>query len=137
MSVKDKSCKSPEGLQLYLKETPTQLFSCEHSKSFRDSFFIEQLPWLFLNYVLVSEKNFLQKKLVDRLPFDLINLFHVKIQEPTNRSTTTTAFVFLAKFTECYYRKIFKTRSWWRSKRLCGPSITRDVKIYQCHMIKR
>ena len=32
--VKDKSCTSPEGLQLYQKETPTWVFSCEYSKSF-------------------------------------------------------------------------------------------------------
>ena len=58
VQVKDKSCNSPEGLQLYQKETPTWVFSCEYSKSFRNSFFIEQLWWLLLNYVLVSEKNF-------------------------------------------------------------------------------
>ena len=29
MRVKDKSCNSPQGLQLYYKETPTQVFSCE------------------------------------------------------------------------------------------------------------
>ena len=56
--IKNKSCTSPEGLQLYQKETPTWVFSCEYSKSFRNSFFIEQLWRLLLNYVLVSEKNF-------------------------------------------------------------------------------
>ena len=31
------------------------------------AFFIEQLRWLLLNYALVSEKNFLRRKLVERL----------------------------------------------------------------------
>ena len=47
--VKDKSCNSPEGQQIYQKETPAQVFSCEYSKCFMDSFFIEQLWWLLLN----------------------------------------------------------------------------------------
>ena len=41
----------------------------------------------------------------------LISLFHVQIQEPKCRSTTTRAFIFLAKFAEFYYHKIFETRS--------------------------
>ena len=45
------------------------------------------------------------------IAFELISLFHVQIQELTSRSTPTIAFVFLAKFAEFYYHKIFKTRS--------------------------
>ena len=90
--VKDKSCNSPEGLQLYLKESPTWVFSCEYSKSFRNSFFIEQHLWLLLNYVLIS-------------------LFHLQVPEPTSRSTTTRAHVFFAKFAEFYYHKIFEAIS--------------------------
>ena len=30
---------SPEGLQPYLKETPSQVFSCDYFKSFRNNFF--------------------------------------------------------------------------------------------------
>ena len=37
--VKDKSCNSPEDLQLYWKETPTRVFSCEYSKTFKNNFF--------------------------------------------------------------------------------------------------
>ena len=44
----------PEGLQLYLKETPTRVFSYEYSKSYRYSFFIEQLPWSKGNDVTTS-----------------------------------------------------------------------------------
>ena len=35
-----------QSLQFYAKETPTQLFSCEYCKAFRNCFFIEQLRWL-------------------------------------------------------------------------------------------
>ena len=35
--------KLPEGLQLYLKETPTQLFSCEICQIFEDTYFDEYL----------------------------------------------------------------------------------------------
>ena len=34
------------------------------------AFFIEQLWWLLLNYVLVSERNFQKRKLVERLPLN-------------------------------------------------------------------
>ena len=35
---------SLEGLQLYYEETPTQVFSCEYSKTFRDTFFYRTTP---------------------------------------------------------------------------------------------
>ena len=57
------------------------------------------------------QKEFSKKKVSAEIAFDLISLFHVQIQEPTSRSTTTRAFVFLAKFAEFYYHKIFETRS--------------------------
>ena len=57
------------------------------------------------------QKEFLKKKVSGEIAFDLISLFHVQIQEPASRSTTTRAFVFLAKFAEFYYHKIFETRS--------------------------
>ena len=56
-------------------------------------------------------KEFLKKKVSGEIVFVLINLFHIQIQEPTRRSTTTRAFAFLAKFAEFYYHKIFETRS--------------------------
>ena len=49
LHVKDKSRNSLEAQQLYQKRTPTQVFSCEYSECFMDSFFIEQLRWLLLN----------------------------------------------------------------------------------------
>ena len=44
----------------------------------------------------------------------------MQIQEPTSGSTTTRAFVFLAKFVEFYYHKIFEARSQWPPKPLRG-----------------
>ena len=37
-----------EDLQLYKKETPTQVFSYEICKIFKNIFFTENLRWLFL-----------------------------------------------------------------------------------------
>ena len=57
--VKDKSCNSPEGLQLHQKETPAQVHRCAPvniPKVLGTAFFIEQVQWLFLN-VSVLEKN--------------------------------------------------------------------------------
>ena len=73
-------------------------------------FFIEALWWLLLN-MFYYQKEFLKNKVSGEIAFALISLFHVQIQEPTRRSTTTRAFVFPAKFAEFYYHKIFETRS--------------------------
>ena len=59
------------------KRLTTRLFSCEYSKNFKNSIFIEQLWWLLLHYVLVSEKNLRKKKVSGKIAFDLISLFHV------------------------------------------------------------
>ena len=95
MRVKDKSYNSLEGQQFYQKGTPTQVFSCEYSECFRDSFFIEQHRWLAaFELSLSTEKNFKERKLLERLiAFALIGLFHVQIQEPANKSTNTRAIV--------------------------------------------
>ena len=51
----DSKCFSkwvPEGLQLFSKETPTQLFSCEYYQIFKDTFFIEHLR----RFLLIVER---------------------------------------------------------------------------------
>ena len=53
----------------------------------------------------MSEKNFKKKKVNGEIAFALISFFHVQIQEPASRSTTTRAFVFLAKFVVTKYLK--------------------------------
>ena len=63
-----------------------------------------------MNHALVSER-ILKKKVSREIVFELISFFHVQIKEPTSISTTTRVFVFLAKFLEFYYHKIFETRS--------------------------
>ena len=58
-------------------------------------------------------KEFQKGKVSGEIAYALISLFHVQVQEPAGRSTTTRAFVFLAKFVEFYNHKIFETsRSW-------------------------
>ena len=56
--VKDKSCNSPEGLQLIKKRLQHGCFPVNISSVLGTAFLIEQLQWLQLNFVLVSEKNF-------------------------------------------------------------------------------
>ena len=58
--------------------------------------------------MLYYQKEFVKKKVNEEIAFDVISLFHVQIQDPTRRSTTTRAFVCPAKF---YYHKIIETRS--------------------------
>ena len=38
-------------MQLYLKDTPTQIFSCKVSQIFKNIFFTEHLQWLLLERV--------------------------------------------------------------------------------------
>ena len=75
------------------------------------AFFIGQLRWLLLNYVLVFRKEFKEKKVCGEIAFALAILFHVQIQKPASRSTTLRAFDFLAKFAEFHYHKKFETKS--------------------------
>ena len=56
-------------------------------------------------------KDFSKKKVSGDIAFELISQFHVQIQDPTRRSTTMRALVFLAKFAEFNYHKIFETRN--------------------------
>ena len=42
------------GLQLHLKETPKQVFSCEIYKSFKNIFFTEHLQWLLPDTFKIS-----------------------------------------------------------------------------------
>ena len=90
-------------------------FTMNTPKVFGAAFFIEKFWWLLFNYISVSWK----KEVSGEIAFDLISLFHVQIQKPTNSSTTTRAFVSLAKFAEFYNHKIYEARSQWQPKHLC------------------
>ena len=121
MHVKDKSCNHPKGLQLCLKETPTQVFSCEYSKSFRDAIFHRANPVTAVELCFSIRKEFSKRKFSGEFALSLISLIHVQIQLPAKRSTTTIAFVFLAKFADFFYHKRFEARSQWHLKHLHGP----------------
>ena len=111
MRIKDKSCNSPEGQQLYLKKRlQHRCFPLNIPKVLGTAFFIEQLWWLFLNYVLVLRKEFKEKKVSGEIAFAAISLLHAQIHKLANRSTILREFVFLAKFAEFYYHKKFETR---------------------------
>ena len=43
------------------------------------TFLTEQLWWLLLNYILVSAKKILKKKVSGEIASELISLFHVQI----------------------------------------------------------
>ena len=112
------------------------MFSHEYSKSFR-GFFIEQLCSCF--WTIFSIRKELEKEGVG-IAFALISLCHLQIQEPASTSGATRAFVFLAKFAEFYYHKRFETKIMKQlhgSSSPCKLCITGDIKIYQCHVIKR
>ena len=110
------------------------LFSYEYSKCFRNSFFIEQLRWLLLNYVLVSER-ILKRKVSGEIAFDLISLFHLQTQEPTNKSIPWNHLSFLQNLLNFIITKYLKQEvnddlSGCMDK--CSPrglSITGDLSI--------
>ena len=79
MCIKGKSCNSPEGLQIYLKTTPTQVFSCEYPKSLRYSFSYRTTPVAAFALSFSIRKEFKKKKVSEEVAFALINLFHVQI----------------------------------------------------------
>ena len=75
--------------------------------------------------------------------FALIGLFHVQIQEPASRSTTTRAFA-------CHLHLNFIITKYLKQvvdddllnlcvdeRSPCALSVTGDIKISQCHVIKR
>ena len=68
VSVKDKSCKSPDGLQFYSKETPRH-FLVHIPKVFRDCFFYRTTPGAAFEVSCSIRKEFWKRKLMKRLPF--------------------------------------------------------------------
>ena len=84
------------------------------------AFFIEQFRWLFFNYVLESER--ILKK-AGQLP-----------QEPLPFLQNLLDFI----ITKYLKQEVDDDLSVCTDKRSpCGLSITGDIKIYQCHVIKR
>ena len=76
MHVKDKSGNSPEGQQLYYKETPTWVCCCEYSKSFRNNFFYRTTLLAAFELCFSIRREFLKMKVKGEIAFELISLFH-------------------------------------------------------------
>ena len=118
------------------------MFSCEYSKSFRNSFFYRTTPVAAFELCFSIRKDFLKKKVTGEIAFELISLFHLQIQGPRSRSTNTRAFTFLANLLNFIITKYLKQEfdddlSVCMDKRSPhGLSITGDIDIYQCHVIK-
>ena len=76
------------------------------------------------------------------IAFALIGLFHEQIQEPASRSATTRAIVFHLSL-NFIIRKYLKQEVeddltiCVDERSACGLSVTEDLKVYQCHVIKR
>ena len=117
------------------------MFSYEYSKSFRDSFSYRTTLVTAFELSFSIRQEFKKKKVSGEITFALNSLFHVQIQEPASRSTTTRAFVFFAKFnfiiTKHLKQQVDDDLSACMDERSpCGLSITGNIKIYQCHVIK-
>ena len=77
-------------------------------------------------------KGYYKKKVSGEIAFALMSLLHVQMQEPASRSTTASAFVFLAKFIieKFLKQKVNDDLSVCVDKRSpCGFSITAYIKI--------
>ena len=73
VSVKDKSCNSPEGLQLYWKETARH-FPVHIPKLFRDCFFNRTTPVAAFEVSFSIKKEFQKKKVNGEIVFALITV---------------------------------------------------------------
>ena len=61
-----------------LQQSWAQCFVVKNTQKLGTAFFIEQIQWLLLNWVLVSEKNSEKGKLVERLPLIWVACFMCK-----------------------------------------------------------
>ena len=129
------SSSSPQSLQLYQKETPTQVFTCEYCKSFRDTIFYRANLVTDFELSFSIRKEFPKKKLSGEIASALISLIHVQIQLPASRSTTMSAFAFLANLLNFIITKYLKQeviddlRICMDKYSPCGLSITGDLSI--------
>ena len=85
------------------------------------------------------QKEFFTKKVSGKIAFDLIRLFH-KYKSLQEVQLLQEHLSFLQNFIITKYLKeeVDDNLSISVDKRSpCGLSITRDIKIYQCHVIER
>ena len=104
------------------------------------NFLIEQLWRLLLNYVLLSERICKKRKLVERLPLMSLPCFMYKYKSLQDIQLPQEHLSFQQNFMMTKYLKqeVNDDLSVCEDERSpCGLSITRDIKIYQYHVIKR
>ena len=117
-------------------------FSVNIPKDLATAFLKKQLWWLLLNYVLVSEFFFL-KKLVKILPLNSLACFICKYKGLQVCQLSWEHLSFLQNLLNFIITKYLKQEvdddlSVCMDERSpCGLSITGDIKIYQCHVMKR
>ena len=146
MHVKDKSCNSLQGQQLYQKRTlQHRCFPVNIPNLLGTAFLSNNSDGCFL-ITFYCQKKKKKRKLTERLvSFALIGLLHpphVQAPEPASMSTTTKAFV-------CHLFLNFIIAKYLKQEvddglsvcvdehSPCDFSATRDIKIHQCHVIKR
>ena len=81
------------------------------------------------------QKEFVKKKVSGEIAFDVISLFHVREHElPWEHLSFLKNFI-ITKYLTQEVNDDLSICVDERSR--CGLSVTRDIKIYQCHVIKR
>ena len=83
-------------------------------------------------------KEFKKKKVSEEIAITLISLVLVQIQEPASRLIITKEHLsFLQNLLNFIIEKYENLSVCVDERSLCGLSITRVIKIYQCHEIKK
>ena len=117
-------------------------FSANIPKVLTTAYFMEQLRWLLLNYVLASERT-LKKKVSREIAFELISFFMYKYKSLQVCQLPREYLSFLQSFLNFIITKYSKQEVDANlslcvvERSPCGLSITGDIKIYQCHVMKR
>ena len=115
-------------------------FSVNIPKDLATSFF-ETTPVAAFDYVLVPE--FLEKKVSRDIAFEFISLFHVQYESLQVCQLSQEHLSFLQNLLNFIITKYFKQEVdddlslCVVESSHCGLSITEDIKIYQCHLMKR
>ena len=115
------------------------MFSCEYSKSVRDSLFYRTTLVAAFELSFSIHKRIKEKEVRGEIAFALISLFHVQIQKPASRSTTLRAFVFLANLLNFIITKNLKQEVHddlsicMNERSLWGLSIIEDKDLLMSH----
>ena len=125
----------------FKKRLQHRCFPVNIPKVLRTLFLIEQLWWLLLNYVSVSEIFKRESQWRDYL--DLISLFHYKYKSLQAGQLPRQHLPFLHNLLN-FIRTNYLKQGVDDDLRVCvdecipcGLSITGDIKLYQCHLINR